>query len=92
MGFRTLAIQQRSSEVWQTLAAVKTEFAKYGEVLDAVRKKLGEATNQIDKVATRKRAIDRKLREIETLPEADAGAVLALDRLIQDGDLLDAAE
>ncbi len=92
MGFRTLAIQQRSSEVWQTLAAVKTEFNKYSEVLDAVRKKLGEATNQIDKVATRKRAIDRKLREIETLPEADAGAVLALDRLIQDGDLLDAAE
>ncbi len=92
MGFRTLAIQQRSSEVWQTLAAVKTEFGKYGEVLDAVRKKLNEATNQIDKVAVRKRAIDRKLRDVESLPEGEAGAVLSLDRLIQDGDLLDAAE
>ncbi|NNM71394.1 DNA recombination protein RmuC [Enterovirga aerilata] len=92
MGFRTLAIQKRSSEVWQTLAAVKTEFGKYGEVLDAVRKKLNEATNQIDKVAVRKRAIDRKLREVESLPEGEAGAVLSLEKLIQEGDLLDAAE
>jgi DNA recombination protein RmuC len=92
MGFRTLAIQQRSSEVWQTLAAVKTEFGKYGEVLDAVRRKLNEATNQIDKVSVRKRAIDRRLRDVESLPEADAGAVLSLEGLIQDGELLDAAE
>ena len=93
MGFRTLAIEKRSSEVWQTLGAVKTEFAKYGEVMDAVKKKLHEASNQIDKVAVRSRAIDRKLRGVESLPEEGASAVLALDRLIREGDdLLDAAE
>jgi DNA recombination protein RmuC len=61
-------------------------------VLDAVRRKLNEATNQIDKVSVRKRAIDRRLRDVESLPEADAGAVLSLEGLIQDGELLDAAE
>ena len=61
MGFRTLAIQQRSSEVWQVLAAVKTEFEKFGEVLDKVQQKLQEASNTIDKVSVRRRAIDRKL-------------------------------
>jgi len=62
MGFRTLAIQQRSSEVWNLLAAVKTEFGKYGDVLTKVQKKLQEATNTIDTAAVRTRAIERKLR------------------------------
>lgn len=77
MGFRTLAIQKRSSEVWKVLGAVKTEFGKYGEVLDKVQKKLTEASTQIDLVARRRRAIDRKLRDVETLPEAET--VLLLD-------------
>jgi DNA recombination protein RmuC len=75
MGFRTLAIQKRSSEVWQVLGAVKTEFGKYGEVLDKVQQKLHEATNTIDKVSVRRRAIDRKLRGVEILPEMEAGAI-----------------
>jgi DNA recombination protein RmuC len=70
MGFRTLAIQERSSEVWGTLSAVKTEFGKYGEVLDAVQKKLKEASNKIDDTRVRSRAIERKLRDVESLPEA----------------------
>jgi DNA recombination protein RmuC len=78
MGFRTLAIQKRSSEVWQVLAAVKTEFGKYGEVLDKVQQKLHEASNTIDKVSVRRRAIDRRLRGVEVLPEMEAGAILRL--------------
>lgn len=78
MGFRTLAIQKRSSEVWQVLAAVKTEFGKYGDVLDKVQQKLHEASNTIDKVSVRRRAIDRKLRGVEILPVMEAGAVLSL--------------
>ena len=70
MGFRTLAIQKRSSEVWEILGAVKTEFGKYGEVLDKVQKKLIEATKSIDDVNVRKRAIDRKLRSVAELPVA----------------------
>jgi DNA recombination protein RmuC len=79
MGFRTLAIQKRSSEVWEILGAVKTEFGKYGEVLDKVQKKLVEATVSIDQVNVRKRAIDRKLRTVAELPTNAAEQLLALD-------------
>jgi DNA recombination protein RmuC len=93
MGFRTLAIQQRSSEVWQTLAAVRTEFATYGTVLDKVKKKLTEASNHIDTVSRRGRAIERKLSTVDGLPEVEAVSLLALETLIQEGDdLLQAAE
>jgi DNA recombination protein RmuC len=68
MGFRTLAIQERSSEVWNLLAAVKTEFGKFGDMLDSVKKKLDQASNDMDKVAVRSRAITRKLRDVEELP------------------------
>jgi DNA recombination protein RmuC len=78
MGFRTLAIQKRSSEVWQILGAVKTEFGKYGAVLDKVQKKLQEASATIDDVAIRRRAIDRKLRTVEVLPEMEAETLLAV--------------
>jgi DNA recombination protein RmuC len=78
VGFRTLAIQKRSSEVWQVLAAVKSEFGKFGEVLDKVQQKLQEASTTIDKVSVRRRAIDRKLRGVEILPEMEAGAILSL--------------
>lgn len=68
MGFRTLAIQERSSEVWNLLAAVKTEFGKFGGVLDGVKKKLQEASNKIEEVDLRSRAITKKLRDVEESP------------------------
>ena len=68
MGFRTLAIEKRSSEVWKTLGAVKTEFSKFGDVLDSVKNKLDQASTQIEKTGVRTRAIERRLREVESLP------------------------
>ncbi len=65
MGFRTLAIERRSSEVWETLGSVKTEFGKYAGVLALVKKKLGEAQNTIDTAETRTRAIQRSLKDVE---------------------------
>jgi len=76
MGFRTLAIQKRSSEVWTVLAAVKTEFGKFGEVIGKVQKKLHEASGVIDRAQVRTRAIDRKLRDVQELPAADAQQLL----------------
>ena len=78
MGFRTLAIQKRSSEVWRVLEAVKTEFGKYGQVLDKVQRKIHEASKTIDEVGARRRVIDRKLREIGTMPDDKAEAILGL--------------
>ena len=68
MGFRTLAIEKRSSEVWEILGAVKTEFGKFGDILEKTRKKLGEATNVVESAGRRSRAIERKLRDVEELP------------------------
>lgn len=85
MGFRTLAIQKRSSEVWNLLAAVKTEWTKYGEILDTVQKKLQQASDTIDKAKTRSRAVGRKLRDVHGLPAADAMKLLALDGPGDDG-------
>ncbi len=76
MGFRTLAIQKRSSEVWAILGAVKTEFGKFGEVLRVVKEKLDQASNTIDKAETRTRAIARKLRNVQELPPSDAQAMM----------------
>lgn len=76
MGFRTLAIEQRSSEVWQILGAVKTEFGKFGMVLEKTRKQLDAARNTIDSAGVRTRAIERKLRGVEELPAADSQALL----------------
>ena len=70
MGFRTLAIQERSSDVWNLLANVKTEFGKFGDVMAAVKKKLHEATSKIDEVSVRSRAISRSLRKVETLGQS----------------------
>ena len=86
MGFRTLAIQQRSSEVWNLLAAVKTEFGKYGEVLAGVQKKLQEAANKVEDVGRRSRAIERKLRDVQELPATDAQTVLMLEGVDGDGE------
>ena len=68
MGFRTLAIQKRSSEVWNLLAAVKTEFAKFGESLSAVKEKIDQASRKMEDVDVRSRAITKKLRSVEELP------------------------
>ncbi len=76
MGFRTLAIEKRSSEVWEILGAVKTEFGKFGEILAHTKKKLDEAGNVIDKASVRSRAIERKLRDVQKLPSAKAGKLL----------------
>lgn len=78
MGFRTLAIQKRSSEVWKVLGAVKTEFGKFGDVIAKVKKKLQEAANTVEQAETRTRVITRELRTVEQLPADHAVAVLGL--------------
>lgn len=76
MGFRTLAIEKRSSEVWILLAAVKTEFGKFADVLAKTREKLSQASDQLGHAETRTRQIERKLRGVEALPEVAARDVL----------------
>jgi DNA recombination protein RmuC len=68
MGFRTLAIQKRSSEVWNLLATVKNEFGKFGEALSAVKEKIDQASRKMEDVDVRSRAITKKLRAVEELP------------------------
>jgi DNA recombination protein RmuC len=75
MGFRTLSIEKRSSEVWTLLGAVKTEFSTFGAILDKTKKKLQEASNSIESAATRSRAIERKLRNVQNLPDTGATAL-----------------
>lgn len=72
MGFRTVAIEKRSSEVWQVLGAVKTQFSKFGDLLEATKKKLQESANKIDAAATTSRQIERRLKDVESLPAADS--------------------
>ena len=84
MGFRTLTIQKRSSEVWNLLAAVKTEWTSYGSVLDAVHKKLHAASETLEKARVRSRAVGRKLRDVQELPAAEATALLPLSVLEDD--------
>ena len=86
MGFRTLAIQERSSEVWRTLGAVKTEFAKFGGALDAVHKKLQEASNKIEDTSRRSRVLSRKLRDVEALPAAESQGLLGIETPDEDDD------
>jgi DNA recombination protein RmuC len=76
MGFRTLALEKRSAEVWQVLGAVKTEFMKFGEVLAKTKKKLDEAGNTIEAAEVRTRAMARQLRSVEALPEQRAQELL----------------
>lgn len=72
MGFRTVAIEKRSSEVWQVLGAIKAQFNKFGDLLEATKKKLQESANKIDAAATTSRQIERRLKEVESLPTADS--------------------
>jgi len=70
LGFRTLAIEKRAAQVWQVLGEVKTEFGKFGEAIEATKKKLDEARNRFDAVGVRTRAIERRLKNVEALPTA----------------------
>jgi DNA recombination protein RmuC len=79
MGFRTLAIEKRSSEVWRTLGAVKTEFGKFGDVLENVKDKLDKASRQIEQTGVRTRAIQKQLREVESLPGEDSQKLLGAE-------------
>ena len=85
MGFRTLAIEKRSSEVWTVLAAVKTEFGKFGGMLEKVQKNLETAGSQLDEViGKRPRAIERKLRQVQELPSERSADILSLDSAVLD--------
>jgi len=86
MGFRTLAIQKRSSEVWNLLSAVKTEWSKYGEILNKVKKKLDDASKTVDDAQVRTRAVGRKLRDVQQLPARDSQAVLMIETTIDDSE------
>ena len=72
MGFKTVAIEKRSAEVWQTLGAVKTQFGKFSDLLEGVQKKLVESAGKIESAKTTSRQIERKLRDVEELPEAES--------------------
>jgi DNA recombination protein RmuC len=77
MGFKTLAIQKRSSEVWKILGAVKTEFGKFGGVLDKAQRKLNEANKELDTlVGTRTRMMMSKLKKVEKLPSTTTETIL----------------
>ncbi len=79
MGFRTLALEKRSSEVWQVLGAVKTEFTKFGDVLSKVKTQTQTVLNTLDSAETRSRAMGRALKSVQALPADQAAAVLPLD-------------
>lgn len=78
MGFRTLALEKRSAEVWEVLGAVKTEFGKFGDVLAKAKKKLEEAGNTLDAAEVRTRAMSRKLKGVEALPDDTAQQLLQI--------------
>jgi len=84
MGFRTLAIEKRSSEVWSILSAVKTEFGKFGDLLDKTHKKLQEASNSIDTAARKTRTIERKLKNVQELPQSETAPAFELDETEDD--------
>ena len=84
MGFQTLAIEKRSSEVWEILAAVKTEFGKFGEVMDKLERQLNTASNTVGQTKTRTRAMERQLQTVEALPAEESAAQLDLSPDISD--------
>lgn len=87
LGFKTLTIEKRSSDVWRLLGAIKTEFMTFGTLLEKTRKKLDEASSSIDAAATRTRRIQRKMQGIEQLPEHEAKGLLAIEvEKLQEGE------
>ena len=90
MGFQTLAIEQQSAEVWKILAAVKTEFGKFGGVLEKVKRQLNTAANTIGETERRSRVMESKLRSVESLPDSEASALLELPTVVTTEDAEDA--
>jgi len=85
MGFKTLAIQKHSSEVWNVLGAVKTEFDKFGDVLSATQQRISQANAELDKlIGTRTRKIQSKLRNVASLPEVSSKEILGIELLEED--------
>jgi DNA recombination protein RmuC len=80
MGFRTLALEKRSSEVWQVLGAVKTEFGKFGDVLAKVKSQTETVLKTLDNAEVRSRAMGRALKKVEALPDTEVQALIPLDR------------
>jgi DNA recombination protein RmuC len=83
MGFQTLVVEERAAEVWRVLGAVKTEFGKFGAVLDKVAKQLGTATQTIEGTRIRTRAMEKKLRAVEQMDPIDSAAVLSLPAMVE---------
>lgn len=79
LGFRTLALEERSAEVWQVLSAVKTEFQRFGEVLDKMKRQVSTVANTLEQTGVRTRAMERTLKKLETLPQDKANALLEFD-------------
>jgi DNA recombination protein RmuC len=97
MGFRSMALEKRSSEVWEILGAVRGEFGKYNQVVEKLSKQLGYAARSVDNLGTRTRAMTRKLRAVETLPAEKAAIVLGIEASIEgepdlEGDQTDSKE
>jgi DNA recombination protein RmuC len=78
MGFQTLVVEQRAAEVWRVLGAVKTEFGKFGSVLDKVHRQLNTVTRTIEEAGTRRRVMERRLLAVEQMDPADSATVFAL--------------
>ena len=79
MGFRTLALEKRSSEVWQVLGAVKTEFGKFGDVLSRVKTQTETVLKTLDSAQVRSRAMGRALQQVQALPEGQAQALIVTE-------------
>ena len=79
MGFRTLALERRSSEVWQVLGAVKTEFGKFGDVLAKVKSQTETVLNTLNSAEQRSRVMGKALRQVEALPQVESSRLIALD-------------
>jgi len=91
MGFKTLAIEKRSSEVWQVLSAVKVEFGKFGKVMEKVKRQVGTVSKSLEETEVRRRAMDRKLRDVEQLPASeDAAEIIGLQDFAADDEEEDA--
>ncbi len=92
MGFQTLAVEQRAGEVWRVLGAVKTEFGKFGSVLDKVHRQLSTATRTIEETGTRTRAIERRLRTVDQINPAESATILALPAAVEEDESGDASD
>jgi DNA recombination protein RmuC len=76
MGFRSLAVEKRTSEIWSVLGAVRTEFGKFSEILDATKKKIDQASAELEKTGTRTKQIEKKLKDFDILPDSEAQKLL----------------